>query len=1742
MTNIEQLKKETDEIKKCLEELKNNVSLSEIDKKNKAEVLKAKAETTKQKIEKEIHSLKNKTDDESKQKREEAETLLNTFSETMSLYNSILNNWREYTTQTTTPETAQSPTTKEQEEKRWFFWKTWEWIWEQWSDVWSGDKRKEQPWKNIARAIWFWVTWYALVKWIKKLWNQAFWDKEKKKEDGEESWEKKWFWDRWYWKALKWTWIWTWIYYISQWLITWDWSIFWWNPFSKEKKDGVSTTPWSDIETSEKAYEKLSQEDKQIYEFSVNAINEYQWNIMWDQKWSDMVEDLMWDSEFDKDKIWLIPFILSNRYDSLNKMLSETSFYYEILGTEWHIARDKLKKLWLDGLKKLLTPLVWTVDWLTSDLLNLDDWLDNLIERLKGVEWLEWTLRTVFRKSIIVMSYYQSRKWVLEIKLAEQKLLKSDPNFENLSDDEKIEEISDHLQDEEWYKQHINPEIDEFMKLNLKDATKYLQEKWLLNGELDSSVSLAMDKVEERRKDLLKIEDEDDTSVIEDMKSELNGWRLPEKAQKKLKNLCEDVEEEIFTKGKQHWYAKYLPMFQVFDGWDQLMNNIQKCWDYENIANKYKEQINSILKKSKNWTLQESDLDLLGETINDYYKFQKSLVSSEINISKAVDERWNIVFRRWRALVAWWENVWSGIQIVTWLKDGGNIEGVWLTAWWILSVDALTFWLAGKKTIWFSPFWELSKRTVFPIGKGWLKLTWKGIERLTGNVMRANFWWIMPASFYSEDTLRIAIARWDVSLNRAVKIANRNGFKAWSGLNTPTIKNKNDLVKRMFNLSDAKASRFVNIADKFWENPYIYKKLIEWDYDRNMSSKRKPIDRFHLDRSKKIFKIDEIVLSKLENIAIRVNGMPEWAEKKVMQSMLKYIKNIDQAEDFAIMWVSDNMAKLLKSWEFMKPEEYWKYLAKYAGKIDADDMREFEKFIIEAKKSWKIWNNKLLFMRNAMKKFSKIKKEGFAIDKIDKLSLNSSKWSKIAESTKSKCNKMVNHLTKMVKNPKYKPFHSNIKKQIDAIKDYSKTITAEWMKAMKNMSIFEKESSFAKLSQEWMHELSRLSYMLRDVDMAKDLTKALKNAKTLDEIKNILIEKWIAVDKIDESVLLKIAKAGDAKKIKDIVNYGAEFEAIQWVKKLMSNPAVKQAWRLWWKALIWLDFLFVWYNFYTWYDDAQKTKEFNLERWERKEWQTYFELWTWWLWAVAGVCMFIPWAWRIAWWVLAASIGAMEVWNKYFADIEKFKQNQSDFLSKWIAATKQELTSVDSWDQWLSHTWIDYMSVFDSNRNLIVSPLAYWLWKVGTSSIEKKKIWAPKTKAEALLALIRMEELQKNPLAGADLNNPEIIKNKELAEIIVQAKQQVEETVQKRFDYFKINYLNKNKPIIEKSKFDKNQSILAVESSLEMSSIYAVMNGDTNYTWEKTPEKYREEKLQKLKEWNEWNFNKLEKLFKDSPISLFQMYAELPYYRSMLSQYWWEELSKFLDASNYFEQYMVYKLLWKSIASYPKINIKPDDIDYNQIHNFMSNFTIIPAIFEENEVKNYKWLSDEEILEKYWISGTLWQDILFECAKLLDYDGKNSLDDLKSFFHESKKEVNGIYYDWSNWVINENNWSDDEFAKDSELNSISNIEKMKEYINENVNGSFLYWSMFTENSSINKELWDKIIKIINDYLSLRKWNINSSIEKYVKNYSNGNYITLPVNLIIKWRKAWLKWMWSYLYKYENWRVLKRKSI
>ena len=220
MGNIEQLKKEVDEIKSSLNALKNNVSLSDSEKKNKIESIKSQAETVKDKIQKEISSLESKTDDASKKKKEQAETLLNSLNEITTLYTSITN-----TSKSTLSIQSKQPETKSENKN--IFAKAKDWIKEQWNET-TRDNLKKKPWATLLRGVWFAATWvWALAlayKWLKSLWNSTFWKKKKKSKDTDnesrtdnesdtdnngKTPEKKSFWNTKLWKALTWLWIWS---------------------------------------------------------------------------------------------------------------------------------------------------------------------------------------------------------------------------------------------------------------------------------------------------------------------------------------------------------------------------------------------------------------------------------------------------------------------------------------------------------------------------------------------------------------------------------------------------------------------------------------------------------------------------------------------------------------------------------------------------------------------------------------------------------------------------------------------------------------------------------------------------------------------------------------------------------------------------------------------------------------------------------------------------------------------------------------------------------------------------------------------------------------------------------------------------------------------------------------------------------------------------------------------------------------------------------------------------------------------------------------------------------------------------------------------------------------------------------------------------------------------------------------------------------------------------------------------
>jgi hypothetical protein len=79
------------------------------------------------------------------------------------------------------------------------------------------------------------------------------------------------------------------------------------------------------------------------------------------------------------------------------------------------------------------------------------------------------------------------------------------------------------------------------------------------------------------------------------------------------------------------------------------------------------------------------------------------------------------------------------------------------------------------------------------------------------------------------------------------------------------------------------------------------------------------------------------------------------------------------------------------------------------------------------------------------------------------------------------------------------------------------------------------------------------------------------------------------------------------------------------------------------------------------------------------------------------------------------------------------------------------------------------------------------------------------------------------------LNDPDIIEKPDLVEAIRLSKQQMEEVVKRRMEYFKNKYLNENKPLVDKTQYLANQPLSALDYELQLSSISATMDVDSSY-------------------------------------------------------------------------------------------------------------------------------------------------------------------------------------------------------------------------------------------------------------------------------------------------------------------------
>jgi len=731
--NIDQLKTEVDDIKKSLNELKNNVTLSESEKKNQAEALKTQADTTKQKIENEIKALEAATDDESKKKKEEAETLLKSFIDITSLYNSILN-------PSTAP--ASTPTQPKSEDKNVFV-KAKDWVWDQWDDVRDKEKWKNETWSNILRTAWFVATWaWAIAiayKWIKKLRKWAFSDDDEKEESekSESKKEKKWFWDRWYWKALKWTGIWTWIYYVAHWLKTGRWSLSDFFNRAGDKPDATSTSQdqvqWV-VELQEKDPEKFEKYkwlwdnvDKQFNHFMDKEIKSWWWGMSiadWYQKYVDKSKFKTLD-----DFKAVVPLCIDNQFDNVSKFMSE-SWYYDYLRDK-DITEFKsiiAKEIW-NWSSVLLSSLSTFLFWLTS--FQQYKW-NNIWESIKS--WLDWwspterieELQLFFRQYAKILNYIQDKWYQLKRKIA-IRMFELDRDGKGIT--AKFSTVDDALNDENWVKENIetNQSYINFMQWKLSNAIDVMKAENIFDDKQSETMEKIKIEKDKERAEILNEKDWEDTLFrLDKNKSNMND-ELYKEWKESAGKVYNDIEENF---DKDWWYLHCSATYTLFNMDDknkfEFMEesglNVMKTM----IRNKIKEYQWKFIDK----TITEKEIEEYNKLINGYFAMKKEiyLAAEVIQSMKCNDGDW--LSRLWAtssALIGdfmtltkdsfkdltWWH------EFIWWLEATIPLYALWSAvsaAWgfmeeWTCKTFFKTWWrrIKNMTVIWVTP--NLLRRT-----------------------------------------------------------------------------------------------------------------------------------------------------------------------------------------------------------------------------------------------------------------------------------------------------------------------------------------------------------------------------------------------------------------------------------------------------------------------------------------------------------------------------------------------------------------------------------------------------------------------------------------------------------------------------------------------------------------------------------------------------------------------------------------------------------------------------------------------------------------------------------------------------------------------------------------------------------------------------------------------------------------------------------------------------------------------
>ena len=252
------------------------------------------------------------------------------------------------------------------------------------------------------------------------------------------------------------------------------------------------------------------------------------------------------------------------------------------------------------------------------------------------------------------------------------------------------------------------------------------------------------------------------------------------------------------------------------------------------------------------------------------------------------------------------------------------------------------------------------------------------------------------------------------------------------------------------------------------------------------------------------------------------------------------------------------------------------------------------------------------------------------------------------------------------------------------------------------------------------------------------------------------------------------------------------------------------------------------------------------------------------------------------------------------------------------------------------------------------------------------------------------------------------------------------------------------------------------------------------------------------------------------------------------------------------------------------------------IEKFFTDFTLKPTWLTKDELStgfanNQLEIMTPDMVERIDnVSPNIGQNVLYRIAKevLWWYSGKNTLDDLKSFYSPTEKEHNGIYYEDEEWKLNQtSNWysisritlgpsllniiwrgpadKDKKFATDETLNDVKNIIKLAKVVSTFTSDSYTSGNMvetdtWTAEGKINKEYGKMINGVIAEELAYRTpENIvkyKADALAYIKANSDGKYIPLSLDMIQNLTKAGIINTAYYYYKRDGSKVVALEAV